>query len=58
LENDENIMEMTSLKGDENGFLLDGDVRRIKTIRLSNNSKIYLVAQNQNTLLAFARTQQ
>ena len=49
---------MTSLKGDENGFLLDGDVRRIKTIRLSNNSKIYLVAQNQNTLLAFARTQQ
>ena len=58
MENDENIMEMTSLKGDENGFLLDGDVRRIKTIRLSNNSKIYLVAQNQNTLLAFARTQQ
>jgi len=58
LENDENIMEMTSPKGDENGFLLDGEVRRIKTIRLSNNSKIYLVAQNQNTLLAFARTQQ
>lgn len=56
LENSLDQKGMTPVKVDENGFLVNGDVRQIKTIRLSNNKKIYLVAQNQDVLLALAKT--
>ena len=42
-----------SVLGSASGFVVEGEGRDIKSIRISNNQKIYLVSRNDNSLEGF-----